>query len=577
MKKILFTHHASRSTHRLFCLFFATFLLATSTTHCSHPKPRLTVIFVVDQLAYQTLEKLQPYLKFGIGELMRRGINYLNAYHPYGEPETAVGHAGMSTGTYAKDHGIIRNDWFDSASGKLVGCDDDTSERAAVLSPTGTYSYGKSPHNIMVDGISDQFVLNSRPGEPYHSVAISFKSRAAICSANRLGKAIWFDTESGNFTSSKAYFDTLPEWLTAFNKKKAVNEITGFTWELARHKSKRAYSFHNLDNYEHTQTVSDGTTIYEDGIIGKHIPIDREKNPKNPYNIFIKTPHANKLLLDLAQACIDEFIAKDRESHLLLWISLSSLDKLGHALGQESREAIDMIYHLDEQIKQFMRNIEGKTKKKETLWVFTSDHGISPIPEQMKMCGLPAGRIDQRTIIKKLNKHIQNATGIVNGVHGFTGPQFYFNEQKMQFLTPDKYQLAMQETKNFLMTQPGIKQAWTYNELQNSAFAPDQLENYFKQQLFPGRSGGITVQLYPYFQITDYKGGADHCTPYEQNTHVPLIIYQSGELELKKISNKVYLPQLANTLAEILGIQKPSASTFEQLPGLATELGSSMY
>ncbi|HEV2600878.1 MAG TPA: hypothetical protein VGT41_01140 [Candidatus Babeliales bacterium] len=118
------------------------------------------------------------------------------------------------------------------------------------------------------------------------------------------------------------------------------------------------------------------------------------------------------------------------------------------------------------------------------------------------------------------------------------------------------------------MKQPGVKQVWYYTELEQACFHENQLESYFKNQFYPGRSGQIIIQTDPYNILTEFKTGASHCTPYEANTHVPLIIYQKGVYEKQAVNEKVSTTQLANTVAHILNISKPSASTAQLLPGI---------
>ncbi len=154
--------------------------------------PKLTVIMVIDQFAYPLYAKTIPHLQYGLKTLLDKGIVYENTYLPHGMPATGTGHTGLNVGTYAKDHGIIANGWV-TPSGERVACDDDTAEHAAVFAPNGLYDYGKSARNIMVNGISDQFMLASQPNNPRLAFGVSLKSRAAICTAGQLGKAIWFD------------------------------------------------------------------------------------------------------------------------------------------------------------------------------------------------------------------------------------------------------------------------------------------------------------------------------------------------------------------------------------------------
>src|SRR5690606_15658056 len=120
-----------------------------------------------------------------------------------------------------------------TTEGEKTACDDDESPNSYVFSPSedgNTYNYGKSAHLLMVDGLTDQCVMQSRPDSIFRSYSISGKSRSAIATASKMGNAVWFDSQSSLFTSSKAYFDELPELLKNFNKKNDINELKSITW-----------------------------------------------------------------------------------------------------------------------------------------------------------------------------------------------------------------------------------------------------------------------------------------------------------------------------------------------------------
>ncbi len=533
-----------------------TFLCILTANTISAEPPRLTIILIVDQFSHNLMQKVKPYLRHGLLDIIEKGINYTNAYLPHAVPTTGTGHTGLNTGTYAVDHGIIGNKWPKS-DGTFIYCDDDSVENAAVFSPTGTYNYGKSPHFIMVDGISDQFVLHSQPENPHYTFALSIKSRSAICAAGKLGKAVWFDNKTGLFTSSKAYFKQLPAWVKEFNDEKEIDSLDSVFWKLAKPRVKRAYKF-TLQDYRFVESKT--------GMIGKKIAIEREKNPNNPYHLFLKTPHANKLLLDLAQSCITEYVNKRNGGHLLLWISLSALDKVGHKYGPESKEVIDAIYHLDKQLERFIRFAHKTAGKQETLFVITTDHGIAPIPERINEKGIPAFRIKINDFFEQANNYFKEKYDIDDAIKAFNDVQLYLNKEPFSSFGKRKYKRIINNFISFLEKQPGIKRAWTNKKLKRATFKQNDIEYYFKKQHYPGRSGSIFIQVEPYTQITKYSTGTNHEAPYEYNTHVPLILYQHSEIELKMVRDKVWTLQLANTLAEILQIPKPTSSTFEILP-----------
>jgi len=529
------------------------------TLFSQQPKPpRLTVVIVIDQLAYHYLPKLEPYLQWGLKHIMRNGISYTNAYHPHAVPETATGHAALSTGTYPSDHGFVSNDWFDNA-GNEVECDNDPS--APVFSVNNTLSkIGRSANNLMVDTLSDQCILSSTPSLQNQVFTISLKSRAAIAIAGKLGKAVWFDEDNGLFTSSKAYFEKLPDWVTTFNQEKRVDKLAAIPWKRFYRIKSPAYNFTLINDYE--------TTKPKAGIIQRKFT--STKNEQKPYKLFKATPQANQALFDLTLECIDANLSPTRTDKLVIWLSLSPLDYAGHTFGPYSLETIDMIYHLDRQLNRFLQALGHRVKKSETLVVITADHGIEPIPELVQKQGFGARRILAKPLVEEMNKMVEKKSDVEKVLHGFLPSQFYLNSESFNSLTKENQHETLGSLKTYLKQQPGIKNVWTYDELASQQFEPNQLELLYKRQLYPGRSGQLICQPFPYCAITTYATGTDHSTPYEYNTHVPLILYQKKVWEKQVIHDPVSTLQFANTLAFILKVPKPSASTAPLLPGIAT-------
>ena len=348
-----------------------------------------------------------------------------------------------------------------------------------------------------------------------------------------------------------------------------MDKLQEVQWCLAKPRMCRAYAFADEQSFDYTSL--------KNGLAGTHVPIEWDTHPNNPFHLFMQTPHANKLLLDCAQTCIETHISTKNDDQLLLWVSLSSLDKAGHTFGPDSKETIDIIYHLDKQLERFMRCARRFAGKKETLFVLTADHGITPIIETLEKKGIPAHRYASKDIIKNLNQHIHTKHAESTLISGYSNPQFYFNTDAFSQLDTKKQESIINDTKQFLTKQKGVKQIWTYHELQSSTFESSSLESYYKNQFYPGRSGQLIVQMLPYYDISDYRLGADHTSPYDYNTHVPLILFQHGSIELKTIGQRVFTLQLANTLADILQIPKPSASTSERLPGIDAEINDLLF
>lgn len=328
-------------------------LLLIFTAPLQAQPPRLTIVFVIDQLASHFLMKHAAYLKGAFKHLLRDGIVYQQANVPHGMPATATGHAALSTGTYAHNHGIIGNYWYNPEGTQKLKCYRDESQDAALFIPGGVSSGpGYSAKNMTVDGLSDQYML-ARKKNDRAVYAFSLKSRAAIGMGNHQGKCIWFDTQHGRMSSSKAFFDVLPDWLNQFNAQHPIAENNDISWRLMYSPSSKQYRYDYARNDEfcafHEQTQKRRLTL---------IPKsgEAEKKYAAAHKWFEVVPEANQYVLDCAYTGIRHELPYNKD--MLVWISLSGIDKLGHRVGCYNIALIDMLYKLDMQIQGFMKTIK---------------------------------------------------------------------------------------------------------------------------------------------------------------------------------------------------------------------------
>jgi len=541
-------------------LFVTMLLFPLPSIVGSNNNTKLTVVVIVDQFAHHYITKLQKHFKYGLNFLLSNGVVYNNAYFPHGVPETTTGHNTLNTGCLPKDHGAVTNAWIDPNNGESIH-----------------YADSLDSSKTEVNGLTEQFILNPSENSENKVFAIAIKSHPAIATANKMGKAIWFDDKTGEFTSSQAYYETIPAWVENFNAKKKLNQLKHVIWNTAYNANSACYKFPHIQNYDHT--------AYKFSFIKKHkIPVNQDV--KNPYEYYLRTPSANEMLFELAQTCIDANYSKNDNNKLFIWLSLSPLDFLAHMYGPDCLEPIDLIYHLDKQLKIFQDYLNKKIGQNKYLLVLTADHGVAHIPEIMQKQGIKkALRISAKDLETQINSMLKEKFNISNVVLtegtkeispvysgdmvvAFDPPSFYLNKTIFNTLKTDVQSKILSTIKEFLLEQPGIKNAWTYQELTNATFEPEQLENFYKNQLYHNRVGDIICQVEPNCLLTDYPTGTSHMTPYEYDTHVPLIIYQKGVYEKKQINKRVWMPQLAVTLAKMHSIPKPDASTYDSLPGL---------
>lgn len=523
---------------RYFILILITsFIMQLPSLFALH-KPKIMIVLVIDQFAHHYIPKLQTHFKDGFKLFLTKGICYENAHQPHGAPSTAPGHAAISTGTIPFDHGIVLNSWIDEHGNKITFGNDD-SPHAKLLTSTRENNIGKSSHHLLVDTLSDNVMLYSTDAQKNNVFSLSYKARAAIALAGKRGHAIWFDAHAQQFTSSKAYFNYLPSWVNTFNQ--TIKQQILLPWKLRFAPHDRAYAY----DFIHDSTYA----------------TQQKKSVSNTTSLFLRTPAANKMLLDLAQKCIINNFSNEDKGTFLLWVSLSSLDMLGHEYGPHSLKIIDMLYHLDKQIGDFIHFCEKYVGAKNTCFVLTADHGVAPIPELLQKQGLSlAHRTHIKPFIKKINAYIERKYGISNTVKFFKANQFYLNQHVLL-----QYPHLLQKLKKFLKKQRGIKNIWTRNELLEASFAPDSLELLFKNQCHPTHSGDLICMSQPFCAITKHSTGTSHRSPYDYDTHVPLIIYQN-RCNAQHIVDRVWIPQLPVTLAKIIGVPKPSSARYDCLP-----------
>ncbi len=543
-----------RTFMSLFLLSF--YIVSTTQAHHGSNPPRLTVVIVVDSMAYTYIQKLCPYFHDGLAMLLDHGVSYTHAYMPHGMPSTAPGHTALSTGTYAEEHGIICNSWYDR-DGKKTEADGCDAKEYAVLAPGGVYAYGKAPCNLLTEGISDVFVSQSNACSRWHVMSISGKSRASILTANKLGKAIWFDAQAGLMTSSKYYFATLPCWLQDFNKRHNASQYIGKCWNLTYEEDSDAYQVIGTPDYSFTKRDIPS--------IGSPVKLCTNKD-KDLFDIFQTTPYAHDLLIECAKAYLRTHKSCNKEDKILLWLCLSPLDKISHIFGPDSIEALDIIYHLDKQLKSFFKFVNHRFKESDVLYVLTADHGMEPIVEHMQKKGYPATRIATSESTKVIEDKIYAETGKRLPVI-LKAPHLYFTKDFDALALKDRTNV-LRAAKKALLEMPGICQAWTYHELGHVQNDKTAIANYFRRQRYHGRSGDIIFQLKPYNQLMKYTGGTNHGSPYERNTHIPLVLYRHKHIEHKIINKKVYALQLANTLAQIFNIPQCASSQMPVLPGI---------
>jgi len=487
--------------------------------------PNLVVGIVVDQMRYDYIDRFwNKFGNDGFKRLVNEGTLFTNCHYNYVPTETAPGHASIYTGTTPSVHGIISNAWWNAETKKVLSSVQDENNSARL-----------SPNKLLVETITDRFKKSFAGARVY---SISIKDRAAILPGGKnADAAFWYDDFTGRFISSDYYSKekTTAKWVEDFNNKNYPKQFLKKGWNIiAGH------------HYEYADS-----SAYE-GTLGK------EKRYTFPYTFDstsyfdIKyTSWGNKLTAMFAeQALINEKLGQKNIPDFLC-ISFSSTDYVGHKFGINSVELEQTYLDLDAEIAKLLNLFDKNIGKNNYLVFLTADHGAVSNPQYLLDQGQPGGFI----MFDSLKLKLKNLAGDVREKDSLlldvSGDQIYFNHDLIRTKNLNEDSLSTVFT-DYLISQNGIGSALTASDMKSNTYKygiKKMMQNGFNRSL----SGDILFTVKPNWIIWFSKTGTTHVSPYEENTHVPLIFY-GWKIKNNKTEMDVKITDIVPTIAELLGI-----------------------
>ena len=203
---------------------------------------RLVLQITVDGLRADLINRYE-FGDDGIKYLLDNGVVYRNAHYQHANTETIVGHTTLATGATPSKHGMIGNVWYDREAKELAYNIEDP---AAPLLPTReeevvgaqvdpaqkrARTSGRSPRALLAPTLSDGLsIYTSGRAKVF---GISGKDRSAVAMAGKTGKAFWMSTNTGDFITSRYYYEEYPDWAHKWNEERQVEALAGKQWDLA--------------------------------------------------------------------------------------------------------------------------------------------------------------------------------------------------------------------------------------------------------------------------------------------------------------------------------------------------------
>jgi predicted AlkP superfamily pyrophosphatase or phosphodiesterase len=487
---------------------------------------------------------------------MKQGVVYTNAQYQHANTETIVGHATLATGTVPAQHGMIGNVWFDREAKELSYNIEDPD---APLLPSReehvegeqvdpaqklARTKGRSPKVLLAPTFGDS--LTAYYAGKAKVFGVSGKDRSAVAMAGQVGKAFWFSTDTGDFITSKYYYDAYPDWAQKWNGQRKAEKFAGTEWTLSADPSTYLLAEQDDRSYEMDIKGYGRTFPHRFGEAGN----------KLLYTQLVASPFGDELLLDFSKELIvNEKIGQDSVPDYFS-ISFSGVDAVNHFFGPSSLENEEIVRHLDRTLADLLKFVDKIVGLKHTLIVLSADHGIADMPEYMTELGYDVGRLVPEEIVATANK-AGEAFGIEDVVRFFYRPYIYLDEEKIA-ATKVKPYLVEKAIANALTDFEGIELAVSTRSMTKEQSGP--LVDKVRNNHHVSRSGDIYVIQKPYWFLFD-EGPIPgmHGSPWRYDTHVPVIFSGPG-MTAQTISRLVHPVDVAPTLAAFLGMSPPAAA-----------------
>ena len=524
-----------RSPLRAAVLAAVTALLLTGAAG-AEARPKLLVVLVVDQFRTDYIEDFAPQWSRGLRRLVDTGAWFRRGGYPYLNTVTCAGHATISTGAVPSAHGMVLNEWWDREAQRPVTCTHDS--EAAVVTHRGGPAVRHSSRRLAIPALADELRAQLRPAP--RVVSLSMKARSALMMAGQRGDVVmWFENGAWTWPAPGAgsAMPAIAEWLRAH----PVEADRGRVWDRA---------------------LPRGRYLYDDDPTGKQPLKGWGTSLPHPLGDgaafstrWEHSPFADEYLARLAAHVVSQLNLGRSSSTDFLAVSFSALDRIGHKLGPRSHEVQDALVRLDSAVGGLLDQLDRQIGRDAYVVALSSDHGVSPVPEQQQRAGVDAGRMKSADVAGRVEEALTRVLGPGEYVARLFYTDLYFAPGVYDRLrgSPE----AMKAAVDTLLSTSGIARVYRGDELLRGLHADDPLARAAAQGYHPARSGDLIIVPKPNWILS--TAAATHGTAHPYDANVPVVLAGHG------IRRGTYLADatpadLAPTLASLAGVKLPRAT-----------------
>jgi predicted AlkP superfamily pyrophosphatase or phosphodiesterase len=501
--------------------------------------PRLVVTVVVDQLRADYLQVFNKHWRNGFRTLLDQGMVFENARYPYLVTVTCAGHATIGTGALPHRHGMVNNTWWQRKERALTGCSSDPA--TTDITYGRPVRLGNSAIRLLTPTLADE-LRAQKPGA--RVVSVSMKARSAIGLAGHGGDAVvWFDDPAGSWATSKAFAPEPVPAVKDFVEKNPYEKDLGRVWTL----SGPPESYVNRDAGVGERPMAGWNGLFPHPINGRG-GVDAQF-----FALWQATPLADIYLGKLAASLVDSFKLGQREGTDYLGVSFSVLDDVGHGFGPDSREVEDILRQLDVTLGTLIAHLDEKVGRANYVLALSADHGVAPMPIPPR-----GGRVATEDVRERVEDTLRTAWGppakgtYVEAVN-FT--DVYFADGVFDKLRANS--TLMTSVTKGLEEIPGVLRVLRTDQLSENS--RDPMVRSAALSFMASRNGDLMVIPKEYwFMSPRAVMGTTHGSPYEYDTHVP-VIFLGGAVKPGRSKANVTPADIAPTLADFAGVKLPMA------------------
>ncbi len=287
-----------------------------------------------------------------------------------------------------------------------------------------------------------------------------------------------------------------------------------------------------------------------------------------PFAAFRANPESDKMLLEIGVLALEN---TPSDTPVMLAISLSANDYIGHLFGPDSWEAIDELVRLDASLAWFFEQLDRLRGAEHWSLVLSADHGVVPLPEvshskakafhELPELAFRPSEITNRVGVASVTEAAKKgakAFGKGDFIARFVDPYVYFTDEAKALPKDRADKLRACVTKE-LSAMPCVESVFDTAAISGPCppNSDDSLKALVCRSIQPGKGGEYYVALKPgcFFDTGYVLGfGTSHGNAELADRSVPIIVRAPGRVEPGKVEATPQSFELfSQELVELLG------------------------